>query len=96
MPATEQVAGFKFVRLCSPDWSSHLYATPHPRATRENPLNWFSPVDAEAPDLVAHPRAGEVEWREVILGPGDMLFIPKGYWHYVRALTTSVSINFWF
>jgi len=91
-----QVAGFKYLRLCVPSNKELLYAVPHPRATPGNPLNWFSPVDAEAPDLERHPRAAEVPWLDVTLGPGDLLFIPKGYWHYVRALSTSISVNFWF
>ena len=85
--------------MCSPAHSGSLYAFPHPRATKESPLNWFSPVDAERPDPDTHPDAAgddTIPWKDVVLGPGDMLFIPKGHWHYVRALTTSVSINFWF
>mmetsp|Transcript_33877 Transcript_33877/g.86603 ORF Transcript_33877/g.86603 Transcript_33877/m.86603 type:complete len:378 (+) Transcript_33877:1-1134(+) len=90
-----QVAGVKYLRLAAPENREALTASPHPRATPGNPLNWFSPVDAEAPDA-AHPAAGGVAWREVTLGPGDLLFIPRGWWHYVRALSTSISVNFWF
>lgn len=35
-------------------------------------------------------------YTEGLLAPGDMLFMPKSYWHYVRSLTTSCSVNFWF
>jgi hypothetical protein len=31
----------------------------------------------------------------VDLNPGDVLFIPPFYYHYVTALTTSVSLSFW-
>ena len=27
---------------------------------------------------------------------GDFVYIPAKCWHYVRALTPSISINFWF
>jgi hypothetical protein len=43
-----------------------------------------------------YASAAQVEFVEGILAPGDMLFIPKSHWHYVRSLTTSCSINFWF
>jgi len=33
--------------------------------------------------------------RTVIVNAGDMLYIPKGYWHHVQSLTTSISISFW-
>jgi hypothetical protein len=36
-----------------------------------------------------------VDYQETILGPGDCLFIPRGWWHYVRALTPSASVSYW-
>lgn len=31
----------------------------------------------------------------VILSPGDVLFVPHKWWHYVENLTTAISINTW-
>lgn len=31
----------------------------------------------------------------VRVGPGDALFLPKGWWHYVRADTKALSVSFW-
>ena len=31
-----------------------------------------------------------------IVGPGDVIFIPKGCWHQVRSVTFSISISFWY
>ena len=43
------------------------------------------------------PQSVGEHWLSVAdLWPGDMLFLPKSVWHYVRSLTTSVSVNFWF
>ncbi|CAG9937267.1 unnamed protein product [Clonostachys rosea f. rosea IK726] len=36
-----------------------------------------------------------VEYTECILGPGDALYIPIGWWHYVRSLSVSFSVSFW-
>lgn len=33
---------------------------------------------------------------EGILGPGECLYLPVGWWHYVRSLTPSFSVSFWF
>lgn len=33
---------------------------------------------------------------EGILGPGECLYLPVGWWHYVRSLTASFSVSFWF
>lgn len=55
-----------------------------------------SAVDVEHPDLAAHPAFAGAHHYDAVLGPGDCLYIPKGWWHYLRALTTSWSVNFWF
>lgn len=38
------------------------------------------------------PKADYVEG---ILSEGQCLFIPKGWWHYVRSLSPSFSVSFW-
>ena len=35
------------------------------------------------------------KYREGILEPGDGLYIPLGWWHYVRSLDVSFSVSFW-
>ncbi|CAD7958662.1 unnamed protein product [Amoebophrya sp. A120] len=42
-------------------------------------------------------RPGHVESCDaidVIVKPGDVLYIPKHWWHYVESLTTSASLSF--
>lgn len=31
----------------------------------------------------------------IILEPGDVLFVPWGWWHYVESLDNSMSVNIW-
>ena len=33
---------------------------------------------------------------EAILAPGECLYLPVGWWHYISSLTPSFSVSFWF
>lgn len=57
-------------------------------------LHW-SPVDVEYPDLERHPRFAQATPIEFVVEPGEVLFMPVGWWHFVRSLDTSISLNFW-
>ena len=35
-----------------------------------------------------------VHIEEVILGPGDLLFLPVGWWHHVTSLDVTVTLTF--
>lgn len=55
----------------------------------------FLQVDVEDPDLVKFPDFRKAAFQSCILMPGQVLFIPVKYWHYVRSLDTSFSVSFW-
>ncbi|EMD68066.1 hypothetical protein GGP41_001639 [Bipolaris sorokiniana] len=42
------------------------------------------------------PGFEDAAYVEEILGPGECLYLPVGWWHYVRSLTPSFSVSFWF
>ncbi|NXA04043.1 KDM8 protein, partial [Sapayoa aenigma] len=84
-----QVLGRKYIRLCSPQDSENLY--PHESQILHN----TSQVDVEDPDLVKFPNFTKAAFQSCILVPGQILFIPVKYWHYVRSLELSFSVSFW-
>ncbi|NXB79908.1 KDM8 protein, partial [Donacobius atricapilla] len=84
-----QVFGRKYIRLCSPQDSENLY--PH----ESHILHNTSQVDVEDPDLVKFPNFTKAAFQSCILMPGQILFIPVKYWHYVRSLELSFSVSFW-
>ncbi|MFS0828792.1 cupin-like domain-containing protein [Pseudomonas phoenicis] len=47
------------------------------------------------PNWEDFPAARNVDFLHVRLGPGDLLFLPEGWFHQVSSLTMSLSINFW-
>lgn len=84
-----QLRGVKRIFLAPPHHDEFLY-------TREaNPLLFGSPVDPEAPDYTRYPLARQAALVEVIVHPGDMLYVPAGWYHQVRALEFSLSSNRW-
>jgi hypothetical protein len=84
-----QIWGTKRIFLAPPHHDEYLY-------TREaNPVLFGSPFDPEAPDFDAFPLARQAAIVEVVVHPGDMLYVPAGWYHQVRALTFSLSSNRW-
>ncbi|KNA25428.1 hypothetical protein SOVF_005430 isoform A [Spinacia oleracea] len=84
-----QVVGKKYVRLYAASVSEELY--PH----SETMLCNSSQVDLDNIDDNAFPKAKDLEFMDCILDEGDMLYIPPKWWHYVRSLTPSLSVSFW-
>ena len=64
--------------------------------TSHEGMGTISEVDVADPDYERHPDFRNAKGYEVLLAPGDLLYIPSKCWHYVRAETTSISLNFLF
>jgi hypothetical protein len=84
-----QVWGTKRIFLAPPHHDEFLY----PREA--NPVLVGSPFDPEHPDFERFPLARQATLIECIVDPGDMLYVPAGWYHQVRALTFSLSANRW-
>jgi [protein]-arginine 3-hydroxylase / protease len=93
-----QLVGRKRVTLITSDTNpQRLYVG----AEHEQQYN-TSAVNVEDPDSVAHPLFfGDGITTNIVrrstsdLLPGDALFIPSKWWHHVRSLDLSISVNFW-
>jgi hypothetical protein len=78
------ICGRKRWRLVSPRQTPLLY----------NYLAVFSKIDLENPDLEKYPLFKQVDVLDVVLKPGEMIFVPVGWWHHVKALDVSISLSF--
>jgi hypothetical protein len=79
-----QLSGRKRFTLISPAFTTRVY----------NEVGVYAEVDPVNPDYANHPEFRGVPTIEVILEPGEALFLPVGWWHRVEALDTSISLSF--
>jgi len=88
-----QVAGVKHLALFPPDQMHNLY--PFPLIGPLPP--WVSQVDIDRPDPERFPRVGEALARrhDVILEPGNLLFLPTQWSHEVTIVSGEpcISVN---
>ncbi|RMJ27085.1 JmjC domain-containing protein [Aspergillus sp. HF37] len=54
----------------------------------------LSPAESEQWDAL-WPGFQDAEYVETILKEGEALYIPVGWWHYVRGLRGGISVSFW-
>jgi lysine-specific demethylase 8 len=85
-----QVIGCKYVRLY-PSTTDPSMIYPYDGQFLDN----TSQVDMDNYDANIFPLFASLPYLDCVLQPGQILYIPKGWWHYVRSLSTSFSINFW-
>ncbi len=54
-----------------------------------------SPIDPREPDLSRYPSFDGIKACETTLNPGDILYLPQFWWHFVIAVELSININTW-
>lgn len=61
-----------------------------------HPCDRQSQVDFTNPDLTKFPLFPKARGVEAIVEPGDVLYIPKYWFHHIISLDETVSVNFWY
>ena len=87
-----QVLGRKYVRLYAPSHSAAMY--PRREAKQRNSSAVDPRRDPDALDA-AFPLFGRAPYVDCVLEPGDTLYVPPKWWHYVQSLTSSFSVSHW-
>jgi hypothetical protein len=78
-----QIAGRKRVRLIAPCDTPNVY----------NQRHCYSQVDGRNIDLQRFPMMASVPVIECVLEPGEILFLPVGWWHFVEALDVTITVS---
>ena len=79
-----QIVGRKRWRFVSPLSGPHLY----------NDYDVYSPVNFESLDLQRFPDAAKVKVLDVVVEPGETIFLPLAWWHQVTSLDKCISLSF--
>ncbi|KAK2580118.1 hypothetical protein KPH14_012396 [Odynerus spinipes] len=88
-----QIHGRKQWILLPPSSTNELCPTriPYEESTIYSEFNFFCPTIAEEEAILRFSEQA----KSIILEKGDVLFVPKGWWHYVESLDLTVSVNVW-
>ncbi|TRZ45810.1 cupin-like domain-containing protein [Robertkochia solimangrovi] len=78
--------GKKRCVILPPDQTKYMYKIPHSLISRED-------IDFDNPDFEKWPALKYAEGYVAELNHGEMLYMPEGYWHYMKYLTPGFSMS---
>ena len=78
--------GKKEVILFDQKQNEYLYKVPHALITRED-------IDFSNPDFEKWPALQYAKGHKTVLSHGETLFMPEGYWHYMKYITPGFSMS---
>jgi hypothetical protein len=78
--------GKKEIILFDQQQNDFLYKVPHSLITRED-------IDFSNPDFEKWPRLKQAKGYITNLEHGNVLYIPEGYWHYMKYITPGFSMS---
>ncbi len=78
--------GKKLCILFDQEQNKYLYKIPHSLITRED-------IDFSNPDLEKWPALKHAKGYKTELNHGEVLYMPEGYWHYMKYLTPGFSMS---
>ncbi|MCV6637558.1 cupin-like domain-containing protein [Candidatus Albibeggiatoa sp. nov. NOAA] len=83
-----QIYGRKHIKLVSPEFTPNMYPN-----KKYDAGTLASSVDADNYDAERYPLFKQAQIHYTTLAPGELLYIPYGWWHYLKSLDPSISIN---
>lgn len=78
--------GHKSVTLFSPQQTPYLYRVPYS-------IHNLEAIDMDNPDFEKYPALQYAEGIQAEMKHGDALYMPSGYWHYIKYLDGGFSMT---
>lgn len=78
--------GKKQIILFDQKQNKYLYKIPHSLINRED-------IDMSNPDIKKWPALAYAKGYQTELNHGEVLYMPEGYWHYMRYVTPGFSMS---
>lgn len=78
--------GEKQVILFNQSQNKYLYKVPHSLITHES-------IDFSNPDYTKWPALKSAKGYKTSLNHGEVLYMPEGYWHYMKYITPGFSMS---
>ena len=78
--------GKKSVTLFSPEQTKYLYKVPFA-------IHNIDKIDMDNPDFEKYPALQYAQGIQVYMNHGDALYMPSGYWHYIKYLDGGFSMT---
>lgn len=79
-----QVRGRKLIKIVPAVEIGQIY----------NELDCYSAVDGSYIDYQRFPKMRDAQTLDMVLNPGEILFLPVGCWHYVEGLDVTITVSF--
>ena len=83
-----QVYGTIKIILFSPTYTPNLY-----KSNRYDSSAILSKVNFWKPNLIKYPLFKKAQFIEIIVHPGNMVYIPAYWWYAIENITTSIMIS---
>mgnify|MGYP002817300125 CR=1 FL=1 len=80
--------GTKTLWIASTDQDQNMYPS-----NKYDPGAVLGNVNFWNPNYTLYPNYQQVKYEKVVLHPGDVLFIPMGYWHAAESMTYTASVS---
>ena len=96
-PAARERPDVKVTALVLAGMKTFLIAPPSSMSWQDGPGNGHRNERLDVNPLVLgrHPEPSLAQWQMAVLGCGDVLYLPSGWWHHVISTSNSLMTNVW-